>query len=626
MKSKIKRQTQLAALALLTMLSSSLWADVRAYLNQTTVYTGDPVTLTIEAKGNSSGKPDLSVLQQDFQVLGTSTGSSTTIINGNRSSKKSWTVNLIPKQMGKIIIPAISVGNEKTASLELQVTDIPAEVKAQTSEHVYIHARIEKPSALPYVQQQIPYTVKLYFDDSVQSGELLPPQSEEKGAVIIEQLGEDKKYAVTQNGKRFNVLERHYVISPQKSGKLHLQPTLFKGALQPDRQARQDRGLGSLGRLSGNSLLNDFFNDDAFFSGSPFANLASRGKPVTTISEAIDIDVQAIPVTYKGKEWIPAEQLVIKDSWEDAPPEFHVGEPVSRLLTLQAKGLAGSQLPTMNLPESASMRVYPDQDERETRTDGNTVYGVLTQKVNYIPTIEGRLTLPEMTIDWWDVNTKQQRKLTLAARDINVLPGVVGSHRANSVNAKSVINVETNQANQLTHKAEQAVEQSIDNSKTNSDVTGYLGWILTMVILLLAVLVYWFLRRKAQSPSEVSATEPLIPRMIMNNNKQHKKDFLQQLKAACEANQTQQAAKSILQLAKLEWPTDTQLNLGAIARRVENGADEIRQLDQYLYAGKANNHWDGNVLWKTLEQGLTPKQASTPNTQQDIHDLYPQSI
>ena len=631
MKKKVKLHTQLIALTLLTTLSASLWADIRAYINQTTVYAGDPVTLTITANGQSSGKPDLSVLKQDFQILGTRTGSSTTVINGTVSSKKSWTVNLSPKHKGKITIPAISIGNEKTASLELQVMDVPAKIKAQINQHVSLHASIEQSSSLPYVQQQIPYTVKLYFDDSLQSGELLPPQSEEKGAVIIEQLGEDKKYVVTQNGKNVNVLERHYVISPQKSGKLHLQPAVFKGSLKPERQARQDMGLGG---LSGNSLLNDFFNNDAFFSGfsfangSPFTHLTNQGTPVTTASEAIDIDVQAIPVTYKGKQWIPAEQLVIKDSWEKALPEFHAGEPVSRLLTLQAKGLASSQLPTLKLPESASMRVYPGQNEYETRTDGKTVYGVLKQKVNYIPNQEGQVTLPEVTIDWWDVNSKQQRKLTLAARDIHVLPGVTENSPASANNVISTSPTE----NRNTRQAEQVINEG----QPRVDESNYLTWIFITIILILAGLAYWYFikRRSPLLQAEASVIEPPHPidSKNMDGNKldifntREKKIYLQQLKAACEANQPQQAAKIILQLAKLEWPTDTQLNLGAISRRVEQGADDIRQLDQYLYALKPDKPWNGSALWQSLQHGLIHKKQSTAEIQQDIYDLYPQSI
>lgn len=634
-KNTISKKVQFITLALLTSLSSSLWAEVRAFVNQTTVYTGNPVTLTIEASGKTSGKPDLSVLQKDFQLIGTSTGSSTTIINGNVSSKKSWTITLNPKHQGEITIPAITVGNEKTAALKLQVTDVPAEVKAQMSEHVFLQASIQKPTALPYVQQQIPYTVKLFFDDTVQDGSLIAPRSKNSGNAIIEQIGEDKKYAVTQNGKNFTVLERHYVISPQKSGKLHIQPTVFKGSLRQVSQTRQQGGFGRGG------LFDDFFGNDPFFSGSPFGNgspFASQGKPITTASEALDIDVQAIPSVYAGQHWIPAQQLSLEDSWDTTPPEFHVGEPVTRTLILQAKGLAGSQLPSLKLPETATVRIYADQDEHETRTDGSTLYGILKQTLNYIPNAEGQQTLPAMTIDWWDVNSKQQRSLTLAARDIKVLPGVAGSSPVSKQPAATVPN--TDNAMTKTGKKPEALSVGSDTNAPEGNKT--IWWILGLALLLLA-LAYWLfknqvlqaffnkklpqgmsntLNKKAIENPDASVTAPAAKQA-------DKKKLLQQLQTACETNQPQAAAKAILKLAKQEWPQESQLNMGAIAKRVTQGADEIRQLDQFLYAAhpdQGDQNWDGSPLWQALQHGLPSKRQTNTTADGEIRDLYPQTL
>ena len=57
----------------LIMLTPTLWASVRASLDHSSIYDGDTVTLTIEADGKDMGvEPDLSVLEKDFSILGTS--------------------------------------------------------------------------------------------------------------------------------------------------------------------------------------------------------------------------------------------------------------------------------------------------------------------------------------------------------------------------------------------------------------------------------------------------------------------------------------------------------------------------------------------------------------------------
>ena len=80
-------------LVLLMMFTPGVWADVQASLDRTTVRAGDTVTLTLEADGQNPGvSPDLSALEKDFTILGTSTSQQVQIINGRRSDRTQWHV------------------------------------------------------------------------------------------------------------------------------------------------------------------------------------------------------------------------------------------------------------------------------------------------------------------------------------------------------------------------------------------------------------------------------------------------------------------------------------------------------------------------------------------------------
>ncbi|MGB5338697.1 MAG: BatD family protein [Gammaproteobacteria bacterium] len=102
--------TLLAAL-LAAGLSAPALAGVRAQLDRNTVYEGDPVILIIESDGQHSGEPDLAALNRDFKVLGNSTSTRVSIINGRRSDKTSWTIQLEPRHKGKLTIPPVRVGS-----------------------------------------------------------------------------------------------------------------------------------------------------------------------------------------------------------------------------------------------------------------------------------------------------------------------------------------------------------------------------------------------------------------------------------------------------------------------------------------------------------------------------------
>ena len=154
-------------------------ADVQARLDRNRVYEGDPVLLTIETDGQQSGRPDLAALDKDFRILGTNTSSEVSIINGRRSDKTSWNVQLEPRRLGTLHIPPINIGSEQTSALELEVSAVPEQVATRQSEHAFIEVETDPKGERVYVQQQIPYTVRLYYDGQILNGELQAPQPEQ---------------------------------------------------------------------------------------------------------------------------------------------------------------------------------------------------------------------------------------------------------------------------------------------------------------------------------------------------------------------------------------------------------------------------------------------------------------
>ncbi len=555
-------------------------AAIKATLNQAAVYDGDPVQLTIESDQKLPDQPDLSVLEKDFTVQGASEGTSFSMVNGNTSFSQTWTITLLPKRKGELTIPSIQLGSESTLPIKLTVADITPELQAKNREHVTLEATVDIGESLPYVQQQIPYTLKLYTDETIRQGDIFEPNIEN---AIIEKISNDKQYGIVRNGKKVNVLERHYVISPERSGKLIIPPAIFKGKkrIVSKNNGNQRRGA-----------FDDFFNDPFF--GNPFGD---RGEPITSRSDSIEIAVQTIPDRYSGENWLPAEDLVVVDSWEKELPVFRVGEPVVRTLVLQAKGLAGSQIPRFLIPEPGNMRTYPDQEKAQTKSDGLTVYGVLQQSVSYIPNAEGKLIIPAIKVDWWDVVASEQKTFTVPARNINVLPGAAGSGQ--NANAQAGIDSERASAELITPSATDLQEPASKESNK-----GYVLWILLVLSLgiLGAYFIYKFIKQRMVLNKTTDKHEGQSELILST------RQILTKLQQACNSNDKEETSKRLLQLAQRQWTKSAPQSLGALAKRLASGTKLIKELDESLYAvsNGENTRWDGSLLWSEFKEGLKP--------------------
>lgn len=580
---------------------SSAFADVSASLQQNTVYEGDPITLLIETSQNTNAKPDLSVLAKDFQVLSTSTSSQVNILNGKRSFKKTWTVSLQAKKKGEIDIPAINIGNEKTQALKVTLIDLPTEVKEETKKHVFVESSIDSLGDKTYVQQQIPYTVKLFYDSTMQSAEMLPPEIDN---AVMEQLGDDRRFQIQRAGKLFTVVEKHYVISPEKSGKLHIPPTVIKGRLsQPsNNKSAQQRGSNN------QDFLNRFFQDfrqDPFFNNSPFPDdlfsQQNRGasKPFSIKSKALEVDVLPVPKEFTGSVWLPAEQLIVKDSWTKSSPALKAGEPVTRTITLQAKGLAGSQIPAINIQKPEGIKMYPETPSSETRTDGNTVYGIQRLKLSYIPNKSGNITIPEIKINWWDVKNKKQKVATLPAWNLNVAKGDFAEEEPSAI----------------TEKEAAPYDKPVKNNTENDKNTTNWGVITSSLLGILFVgIAFWFSRRfldKKLTPSPESSRE---------NEKQR---TLSNLLNACANNDPKDAEKNLINYVQLAWNDNSIQSLPSISKQLQSGDDVILELEQTLYGNNRDN-WQGRKLSQLVEKGLQEKSASNKSmSDSGLQPLYP---
>lgn len=578
----------------------TLWAEVRASLDRNTIYDGDTVTLTIEANGKDMGvEPDLSVLEKDFAVLGKSSSRRLQFINGKRSDQHQWQIELDPQRAGTLTVPAITVGSSLTSPLALKVTEQPVSTGTASDQPLFIKTEIYDSDSSTLVQQQIHYTVRLYYRVPLVEGNFSSLNIDD---ALVEQLGEDKQYQTTLDNQRYQVLERHYAIFPEKSGQLTIPATTFTGRTMSVSGSRSSSGSRQMDSVMERLFGGNTPFDDSFFSGTR----AGIGKRVRVRSQALTLDIKPRPADYNAPHWLPSANLELQDSWEEGPPDFRVGEPATRTITLQAKGLESSHLPDIRIPDTDNMRLYPEQAVTENRTDGEWVFGTRKQTIAYVPSRPGRVTLPEVRVDWWDTAQQRQRSTVLPSWEINVLPAAGNSVDQAAPALQSEVPVQQ-------HQVENSTTEPQDSSRSRK------LWLTGGLAVLLASLLVLY-RKRLQFGSGSGHTTQAKPKTRATPLAGHAR---RDLHKACDDNDPQLAARALLDWASCEWPDQPPRNLGALAHCVDQGADEIHALDKALYAAD-KNPWNGQALWDRFKQGLSNgKTGGTTPPSGTLSPLYP---
>lgn len=384
---------------------------LHAFLDRDHAALGDTVTLNIEGPAALSAAPDLSPLRADFDVLGTSSSSRVQIVNGTSQTSTQLGIALRPRHAGTLTIPSLQIGGERTQPLTLQVTPAPSGAQGGPGDPAFLEASVDSPA--PYVGQQDVYTLKLFYTGSLTGGQLEDPQAD--GAQVIH-LNGDTRYQTTRNGETYQVVERRYALVPERSGRIVVRGPTFMGQM-----------IGSGG-------------------STPFDNFFDDGKPVQARADDIALDVRAAPAG-AGKPWLPAQSVQLKLSGMPSGGQVKLGEPLSLTLSVEAVGQPADRLPEPQLPSLEGARVYPDRTQDSTRDDGRWLHGARRRSFAIVPDRAGPLTIPAITLDWWNVAQDRAEQARVPARTLTVVgaaggntaapapPAVAGNAQATSVPA-----------------------------------------------------------------------------------------------------------------------------------------------------------------------------------------------
>ena len=134
---------------------------------------------------------------------------------------------------------------------------------------------------------------------------------------------------------------------------------------------------------------------------------------------ANDITLEVKPEVGPAKSWLPAQKLTLSHHWSTPISQLRVGQPVTLIITLEAIGLPGTELPDLN-----QWRI-PNILHQNTliRTTYNTdhIVGKRIYTITLLPQKPGQLIIPAYELTWWNTQTKQQEIAKISAQTWQVL-------------------------------------------------------------------------------------------------------------------------------------------------------------------------------------------------------------
>ncbi|MGH8081257.1 MAG: BatD family protein, partial [Lysobacter sp.] len=309
---------KLALCLLLAGFSAGAFAQVRAWLDRDSIRSGETVTLNVEATGGGGGTPDYSPLYGSFEPINSNVTTRLESGNGGMVVRTRYSVTLKPQRSGRLTIPSLRVAGASTRSLELFVEAAPVEPPPVAATGAPVFVEVVPDDESPYVQQAVGWLVRLYAAVPIVGGKLDQPTPD--GASLMK-VGDDAQYERVINGRSYTVVERRYLLVPERSGPMTVPPAVFDGRSAP----------GLFDQLTGSG------GDDQH----------ARSKPRT-------LNVLPTPAN-APQPWLPLRSLSLR--YRSTPQQLRMGNAASVTIEASVDGATLAQLPDLQLPPIDGVQV-----------------------------------------------------------------------------------------------------------------------------------------------------------------------------------------------------------------------------------------------------------------------------
>ena len=550
-------------------------AEVSAWVDNNPVVVGEMFRLHIEAKNvDDPQEPDLSEIR-GLQILNRSVQNQTSIVGTSITRTVNWTYVMLAPSSGNYRIPALQVGSEKTIPIALK-----AEESSQSPNNQIVRLEVDVSPNEVYPQQQVLVRVRIIRTGAQLENESLTPF--ELAGTQIEKVNQ-RSFRKVKNGKRQLITEISYVLLPEKSGTILLPQLSYQG--------NEIRGGNSQGNFGNFGNFGNIFQQ--------------RGRRIFSNSEAQTIQVKALPVGFKGW-WLPAAKLELEEQWLPNPPEFRVGEPVTRTLTVNAYGVFGNQIPELSFELPEKMKAYADQPSIETVKTQEGLKGTRVEKWAIIPGQAGKLELPEISVAWWDVQKDEIRTSVFPARIIEVFPATVDFPAAPVTQETAIETKKT------------AVVVTQEPVLADQQVGFWKALAIVFAILWCATLLLWFFLKKNNTASGIKKEEE-----IKRNKELALRSATKKVEKALSSGEAETVQTALLKWADSVWSENPPQGIEQIGERIPQLKNGIKTLNSVLYGKQCKENSLEDLQKEFCGLSFTAKNEKN-NRHTQLSPLYPE--
>ena len=363
-------------------------ASITAEVDRERISLNEYVILSIVITGDTDMLPGVPTV--DFDIIGTSRASQTTMINGNVTTQSTYSFTLQPKRTGLLQIDSIEVeidgqsyksapitvrvGRGSTTVQPTPVPDYTDETAPSTLEGQDFFIEAEVDNLTPYIGQQVVYTFRFYQAVNLRGQ---PHYEAPDFAGFWNQHETPQNTYQTQAANRtYLVTELTTLLFPTVVGERTINPALL-------------------------SLPGTFFQ---------------RGETLGT--DSITLDVQPLPQPEPDGFSGAVGAFDISASMD--PTEVEIDEPITLQVVVEGFGNAEA-IPQPELPELDGWRVFEATSDTSTEMRDGALFARREDEQLWIPNQGGTYTLPTISYIYFNPDTERYETINSEPITLNVL-------------------------------------------------------------------------------------------------------------------------------------------------------------------------------------------------------------
>lgn len=148
----------------------------------------------------------------------------------------------------------------------------------------------------------------------------------------------------------------------------------------------------------------------------------SKGVKRLVKTRSRDIEVKPVPNNYDSDEWLVSSSVTVNESWQGDLNNIKVGDVIQRRIYRKAYATVSELIPPVHWDSIKGVSIYPTRADINSEKSKTSISASRSESVRYLFEKEGIVSLPEITVTWWNPRQNKLFKRTLKSKSIEVLP------------------------------------------------------------------------------------------------------------------------------------------------------------------------------------------------------------